>query len=130
MICSKCGSDGPFYKSDSKRCRKCTIVRMQLARKKNPARLLAYRLYNALKNRRITIPAITSEECVERILQRCNGASVISAVDDVAQLCVFPVVADEYVEEAMVIVTMSEARKLHHMKPAKRAAILAGKQKI
>lgn len=118
-VCRTCAAAGPFYEcflnQHNHICIPCAQQAVQLYRKQDPATLLAFRWYNALRGRGIKGKRL--KETARRIYERCGGKSVISGNDNVDELCIVHVRDDvsELDESNCVLVTAREARSLSHI---------------
>lgn len=114
MNCRRCKSSGPFHKSylahSNYLCKKCASRSVKECRLRDPARLIAYRAYNALH---CSVP----KSFVQNVLQRCHFQSVISGERDPMKLCMIPFYRDIPLQEwHCIIVTRQEARSIRKSK--------------
>jgi hypothetical protein len=116
LTCRRCHGPGPFYKAYADHhnhvCKACASAIVAQSRNNDPARLLAYRWYNALRRRGIHCKQLS--DSVRSILQQWG--------QNVQNLCVFPFFRDVPLHEPWhcVVITCHEARALSHMRSEAR----------
>lgn len=131
VSCRRCGGPGPFYRSYTTHrnyvCKACAPSAVRASRARDPAHLLAYRWYNALRRRgRPTPPSSQLAAAAQRVLHLWGTGSVISGPSDAQQLCIVPFYRDMPPTEPWhcVPVLRHEARRLSHLRSEERAHAL------
>ncbi len=124
--CRRCQGHGPFYKSYTDHhnyvCKACASTLVAESRTQDPARLLAYRWYNALRRR--GVQSRQQADTVRAILNQWGTASVIGGERDVAELCIMPFYRDAPLLQEpwnCVVVSRHEARVISHTRSETRA---------
>lgn len=121
-VCRVCHSAGPFYEAylahSNYLCKSCASKAIIKHRKQDAARLLAHRLYNALRRSNVDCNLEErSVDAVKSVMERCSHRSVISGEEDTNQLCVIPYFRDIPLQPwHCIIVTTKEARSIAHLK--------------
>ena len=127
--CRVCNGCGPFYASSLAHanyiCKKCACKSATARRTADPARVLAYRLYNTCrrhdrqhKHGRHQLAAVVRKALLQWGLQ-----SVISQETDTSKLTLAPYFRDVDRDAAWnyVVVTSREAKSLSHLKNEQQA---------